>query len=158
MKHSLVSRVRGFLISDSEGGAIVEIAVTLPLVMLIMTGIFSFSMALYQKVQLAEAVSNAGHYLAVARGDHDPCASAINAVNSGAPGLTGNPIVVTLTLNGTALPTSCPGTAATDPSPTFASAQGESVTVGATYATNLAVYQNQYSTITLASQITEIVQ
>jgi hypothetical protein len=47
---------------------------------------------------------------------------------------------------------------ATDPSPTFASAQGETVTVGATYATSLGVYQSQYSTITLASQISEIVQ
>lgn len=158
MKHSLVSRVRELLVSDSEGGAIVEIAVTLPLVMLVMTGIFSFSMALYQKVQLAEAVSNAGHYLAVARGDHDPCANAVADVSAGAPGLTANPIVVTLTLNGTALPQSCPGTKATDPSPNFASAQGQRVTVGATYSTSLGVYQSQYSTITLASQISEVVQ
>jgi Flp pilus assembly protein TadG len=158
MKHSLVSRVRSLLLSDSEGGAIIEIAVTLPLVMLIMTGIFSFSLALYQKLQLAEAVSNAGHYLAVARGDHDPCANAVADVIAGAPGLTANSIVVTMSLNGTALPQSCPGTLATDPSSTFASAQGETVTVGATYVTSLGVYQSQYSTLTLASQISEIVQ
>ena len=60
MMKSVISRVRRFLHSDSEGGALVEMAVTLPLIMLIMTGIFSFSMALYQKLQLAEAVAAAG--------------------------------------------------------------------------------------------------
>ena len=61
-------RVRTFLRSREEGGALVEMAVTLPIVMVIMTGVFSFSIALYQKLQLAEAVSVGGRQLAVARG------------------------------------------------------------------------------------------
>jgi len=47
-------------------------AVTLPIVMAVMTGIFSFSIALYQKLQLAEAVSNAGHMLVTDGGDNGP--------------------------------------------------------------------------------------
>jgi Flp pilus assembly protein TadG len=156
MKHSLVSRVRGLLVSDSEGGAIVEIAVTLPLVMLIMTGIFSFSMALYQKVQLAEAVSNTGHYLAVARGDHDPCANAIADVYAGAPGLTANNINITITQAGTTLPASCPGIGANGPSTTLV--QGDSATVQVTYSTGLGVYGSQFSNFNLTSQISEVIQ
>ena len=91
---SEIARLRGLFGTDSEGGALVEMAVTLPIVMAVMTGIFSFSIALYQKLQLAEAVSNAGHLLATDRGDTDPCTTATNAVYAAAPGL----LVVELSL------------------------------------------------------------
>ncbi len=159
MKHSLSARVRSRFVSDSEGGAIVEIAVTLPLVMRIMTGIFSFSMALYQKVLLAEAISNAGHYLATARGAYDPCASAVAAVENGAPGLTASKLTIKMSLAGVALPASCPGAAAGDPSATFGtSSQGETVTIGASYPMVLGVYGRQFPSFTIASEISEVVQ
>jgi Flp pilus assembly protein TadG len=153
MQYSLFSRVRCFVAEDSEGGALVEMAVTLPLVMLIMTGIFSFSSVLYQKLQLAEAVSNSGHYLATARGDTDPCATAITAVTSGAPALKSNNITITLTQNGSALPTSCPTT-----STSSTLVQGSTVLVRASYPTGLALYGSSYASINLGSQISEVVQ
>jgi Flp pilus assembly protein TadG len=156
MKNSLVARVRRFVVSDSEGGALVEMAVTVPLVFLIMTGIFSFSTCLYQKIQLAEAVSNAGHYLAVARGDHDPCATATNSILNGSPGLSTSLLTVTLSQNGTTLPASCPGSGTNGASSTLI--QGANVQVNATYQTGLAVYGTPYSSINLGSQITEVVQ
>lgn len=153
MKTSLVSRVRRFFGSDSEGNALVEMAVTLPLVMLIMTGIFSFSFVLYQKLQLAEAVSNAGHYLATARGDSDPCANAIADVYAAAPGLTQANITITLSQAGTTLPTSCPTT------PTSSTLQqGSTAVVTATYPTGLTVYGTSYASFSLASQVSEVVQ
>jgi Flp pilus assembly protein TadG len=153
MQNSLFSRLRCSVAEDSEGGALVEMAVTLPLVMLIMTGIFSFSTVLYQKLQLAEAVSNAGHYLATARGDTDPCATAIAAVKSSVPGLAAKNITVTLTQNGTALATSCPTT-----STSSTLVEGSNVTVLASYPTGLALYGSGYSSIDLGSQISEVVQ
>jgi Flp pilus assembly protein TadG len=153
VKTSLVSRVRGLLSSDSEGGAIVEMAVTLPLVMLILTGIVSFSFVLYQKLQLAEAVSNAGHYLATARGDTDPCANAIAAVQNAAPGLSPSQLTISLTQDGTALPTSCP----TTPSSSTL-VHGSTASVSATYPTALSVYGSSYSSFNLVSQISEVVQ
>lgn len=149
MRHSLVSRVRRFLVADSEGGALVEMAVTLPLVMIIMTGIFSFSFALYQKLQLAEAVSNAGHYLAVARGDTNPCATAINAVYAGAPALSSGAMNITLIDNGNPLPTSCNSSTLN---------QYDTVSVQVTYPTSLSVYGMPYAGFNLSQQITEIVQ
>lgn len=45
------------LFRSDRGSALVELAVALPIVMLIMTGIFSFSIALNQKLVLTEAIS-----------------------------------------------------------------------------------------------------
>jgi Flp pilus assembly protein TadG len=149
MRHSLVSRVRRFLVADSEGGALVEMAVTLPLVMIIMTGIFSFSFALYQKLQLAEAVSNAGHYLAIARGDTNPCATAINSVYNAAPALSSSSMVISLSENGTALPNSCSGDALV---------KYDTVSVLVTYPTSLSVYGMPYAAFNLSQQVTEVVQ
>ena len=152
MKLPLVVRARKALLSDSEGGALVEMAVTLPVLMLILTGIVSFSISLYQKLQLAEAVSNAGHYLATARGDSDPCAKAIQAVIAGAPGLASSNLTVTLSDNGTAMSTSCPSSGGS------ALTRGDVAQVTATYPTSLAIYGFRYSSFNMASQITEVVQ
>lgn len=159
MKNFVVVQLRRLLDSESEGSSLVELAVTLPLVMLVMTGIFSFSMALYEKVALSEAVSNAGSYLATARGLHDPCAGAIAAVDSAAPGIPANKITVVVTLAGTALPATCPGTGTTGASATFPTgSKGEDVTIEATYVTGLGIFRRQYTNVTLASQISEVVQ
>jgi Flp pilus assembly protein TadG len=158
MKHSLVSRVRRLIVADSEGNALVEMAVTLPLVMLVMTGIFAFSVAIYQKLQLAEAVSNAGHYLATSRGDHDPCANAVNAIDNGAPGLTASNISISMSLAGAPLPSSCPGSGTNGPSTTFSTAQGETVQVAAGYTTALPVFGLPFTSVNLGTQISEVVQ
>jgi Flp pilus assembly protein TadG len=155
MNSSLVSRVRGF-VSNSEGNAMVELGVTLPLVLLVMSGIFGFSLLLYQKVQLAEAVSNCGRYLAVARGDHDPCANAMNAVYAAVPSLVQSNITINLTQNGSTLPTSCPGPGTTGASTILA--QGATATVQVSYSTSLLVYGAQYGNMTLGSKISEVVQ
>jgi len=152
MKKSVISRVYRFFHSDSEGGALVEMAVTLPLLMLIMTGIFSFSFTLYQKLQLAESVSNAGRYLATARGDTDPCATTISQIKSAAPGLSSTNMTITLTDNGTALATTCPATGGS------ALTKGDNVIVKVVYPTSLSVYGFGYTSFNLTSQITEIVQ
>ena len=75
-----------FLVSSEHGGALVEIAVAMPILMVMLTGIFSFSIALYQKLQLSEAVSNGGRYLATARGQTDPCSLTTSAIYAAASG------------------------------------------------------------------------
>jgi Flp pilus assembly protein TadG len=133
---SLVSRLRGLFVSDSEGGALVEMAVTLPIAMAVMTGIFSFSIVLYQKLQLCEAVSNAGHLLAADRGDTDPCGSATAAIyGSGV--------------------TTCPGPSGATNANMVANGTAE---VQASYTCVLGVYGTNYSSCSVATQITENVQ
>ncbi len=143
--------------SQDEGSAVVEMAVTLPLIMLIMTGIFSISTALYQKLQLAEAISSAGRALAVDRGDHDPCATTVNAIYAAAPGLSKTSLTITITLNGVATTSgTCPGSGTSNPNTNLA--EGSNAVVSATYPTGLAIFGAKYASFNMASQITEVVQ
>jgi hypothetical protein len=51
-KKSLLGRIRRGLWSGEEGNALVELAFVAPIVMLLLTGVASFSMALYSYQQL----------------------------------------------------------------------------------------------------------
>jgi len=139
--------------SSEEGSALVEMAILLPMMMLIMTGIFSFSLLLFQQIQLTETVCNAGRYLAVARAASDPCATAYSAINN-APGLGANP-TITITQNGTALPTTCPYNTTTGVSYLT---QGATVNVSVVSKGSLAVHGFTPGSFNLGSQISEIVQ
>lgn len=92
-----------------QGSAIVELAFGLPILFLILTGIFWFSIALYQKLELAEAVSVGGRFIAVDRGDTDPCAAAASKLYAAAPGLTQSNITLSFTINGVPSGPTCPG-------------------------------------------------
>ncbi|HEY2470740.1 MAG TPA: TadE/TadG family type IV pilus assembly protein [Terracidiphilus sp.] len=139
--------------SDVQGGALVEMAVTLPLILLLMTGIFSFSVALYQKLQLAEAVSNAGRVLAAERGDTDPCKTTTSALYAAAPGLAQSNLTISYTLNGVSV-----GSGVTSCSGTTNMIAGGSAQITATYPTSVSVYGKGLSSFNLATQITEVVQ
>jgi Flp pilus assembly protein TadG len=155
---SFVSRLRNLLGSSSEGNAIVETAVMLPVLMIMVTGISSFSLALYQKVQLCEAVSNAGHRLVSDLGDTDPCATATQALYAAAPGLNSANITLTYTINaknyGTGV-TSCPGPSGGANTDMTA---GQSVQVQASYPCIVGIYGIGTASCNIATQITEMVQ
>lgn len=151
-------RRRRSLLRSCEGGALVEVAVTLPIVMVIMTGIFSFSIALYQKLQLAEAVSVGGRQLAVARGQTDACTMVTNAIYAAAPGLTSNSITLTYVLNGTSPTNGTSNGAGVSSCSTTDLAAGTYAQVKATYPCSLSVYGMSYTSCSLGTQITEVVQ
>lgn len=159
-ERSVIARIRQFFGSDGEGGALVEMAVSLPLLLLILTGIFSFSVALYQKLQLAESVSTAGRTLAVSRGVVDPCQTASNALYAAAPGLTSSGITLKYTLNGvTTNGASCSGGGTT---PNANMVQGQNAQVQAQYSCFLNVLwiwgNSMVGPCTLYAQVTEVVQ
>jgi len=89
-------------------------ALVTPLVLLLMTGMFSVSMVTYQKLQLAEAASAGARYLAVDRGDNDPCASTANVVYAAAPTLSKTKLSLSFVINGTSYSNTatCSGTTA----------------------------------------------
>jgi Flp pilus assembly protein TadG len=150
---NLLVRTRVRLSHADEGSALVEMAVVLPLVMLIMTGIFSFSLLLFRQIQLTETVCNGGRYLAVARAAADPCASVYSAIQN-SPGLGVNPTIA-ITQNGTTMPTTCPYNTTTNTSYLI---QGATVNVSVVSTSGLAVYGSAFKTFYLGSQISEIVQ
>ena len=51
----------------------VETALVMPVILLLMTGIFSFSIALYQKLELAHGVASGARFLSTDKADVDPC-------------------------------------------------------------------------------------
>jgi Flp pilus assembly protein TadG len=155
-KNSLVARVRRFFGADSEGGALVEMAISLPLLLLMMTGIFSFSIALYQKLQLSEAVGNAGRQLAVSRGVPDPCDTATKAIYAAAPGLSPSSMTLSYTIGGTTTKsTTCTSSSAL-------MTAGGNAEIQASYSCFLNVLwmwgKSMKGPCTISSQVTEVVQ
>lgn len=154
-KMSMTARIRNAFSSKSEGGALVEMAVTMPLLLLIMTGIFVFAIALYQKLELAEAVAAGGRFLAVDRGDHDPCATTATKVQAAAPTL--GTITLTFSLNGgTATGPTCPGSGTTGQNTNMIS--GKNAQITGSYTCTLKAYNYTYPGCSLATTITEVVQ
>jgi Flp pilus assembly protein TadG len=157
-KYRQLAAIKSFVGGGEEGGALVELGLTLPILCVIITGIFSFSLALYQKLELAQAVGAGGRFLAVdINGDADPCASTAAKVYASAPGL--NPTNMTFTFSGSGNGTSMSYPAGT--SPKCGSAvltTGGTVTVQVSYPCTLSVYGLSLTACSLNSQVTEVLQ
>jgi Flp pilus assembly protein TadG len=151
---------------SSQGSALVEMAITLPLIMLIMTGIFSFSIALSQKLILTEAVSAGGRTIAADADDTDPCTTATNAIYAAAPSLKSASITLTYTLNPTPLTsttavsygsgtTKCPGASGAANANLVSGGNAE---IQASYPCEISVYGKSLGSCTINSAIQEDVQ
>jgi Flp pilus assembly protein TadG len=82
-----------------EGGTLVEFAVMVPLLVTILTGTASFSMALYSFQQLGSATSNAAQLVGNEQGlIADPCASVVTAVTGALPNWTAGNLTYTVTI------------------------------------------------------------
>ena len=152
-KSTVLQRIYRRWITDDRGGALVETGVSLPVVLLLMTGIFSFSVALYQKLALAEAVSAGGRVLAVERGDTDPCATTTAAIYAAAPTLSQSNMTISYVLNGIPV-----GNGITTCSGTSNMVSGAPAKIIATYPTTIGVYGTSWGSFNLGTQITEVVQ
>lgn len=147
------------ILRGRDGNAIVEMAFGLPILFLVFTGIFWFSMTLYQKLQLAEAVSVGGRYLAIDRGDTDPCASTATKIYSAAPGLKEASMTLSFDINGVTTGASCAGASG---SPNANMVSGGDAQITATYPCTLAFFpafgKSPSTACSLTSTVEEIVQ
>lgn len=135
-----------------EGSALVETALVLPIICLLMTGIFSFSIALYQKLELAQAVASGARFISTDRGDTDPCASTVAKIRSAAPTLTAASINATFVLNGNSYnANTCTAGAAN--MTTSGTAQ-----VSATYPCTLSAYGMSFGACSISESVTVEVQ
>jgi Flp pilus assembly protein TadG len=134
-------RLRVLLRRGEEGQALVELALTVPAVMTILTALFAFALAFSNELTLTSAVGVAGENLIKTRNAlnsdgtavlTDPCAQALASIQGAAPSLNPANIGVTLTLNnGTPVTAStCPSAATTMTNKSF---DKDPVTVTATY-------------------------
>jgi Flp pilus assembly protein TadG len=137
---------------DEEGGALVEIALTVPVLLGVLTGIVTFGLAFSNQLTLTQAVGVAGQYLSESRDSNDPCADTFNALKNAAPGLTAANINMTITINGTVKT----GTTCTSAQTLLKQAQGFPVSVYATYPCSLAIYGRSFANnCQLTAKVTE---
>jgi Flp pilus assembly protein TadG len=157
---SICELVRAHLCTNNEGGALVEFAVVLPILLLTLMGIFTFGIAMNNYSELTESVNNGARVLAINRGQTtDPCALTVAAIYAAAPTLAQTKFVFTFVLDGTTYTgTSCSSSSTTTGAAAYL-VQGKSAEVTATYPCNLTVYGVNYAPgCTLRAQTTEIVQ
>jgi Flp pilus assembly protein TadG len=154
-KNRLSTAAKTFIDRGEEGGALVEMAVTLPVLFLVMTGIFSFSIALYQKLELAQAVSTGSRFLATDRGDTDPCASTATKVYAAAPSLSPSGMTFSFVLTGTSGTSTTYSTASCSGA---VMATGGSAQLKITYPCTLQVYGVNFSGCSLSTAVTEVIQ
>jgi Flp pilus assembly protein TadG len=135
----------------NRGQSMLELAFVFPLMLMVVTGIFAFSFAFYEKLQLEAGVDAGSRYLQIIRtSTSDPCADTLTAIENAAPSLNPSQIGLTLTMNGTAVNAkSCAGDQ-TD------LVQGSLVTVLATYPCTLPIYGMTFaSNCQLSAQVSE---
>jgi Flp pilus assembly protein TadG len=152
-------RLRAFLRSGEEGQSLVELALTLPIMLMIMTGIFAFGIIFYNQLTLGSAVDTGGRYLqSIALTTTDPCADTFTAITQAAPTLNPAKIGLTIVLNAT---NSTTAAATTKTGTTCSGAQSNFVllspaTVTATYPCSIPIYgYTSTGTCQLTSSTTE---
>jgi Flp pilus assembly protein TadG len=152
-----VARFRSF---GEEGQSLIEMAMVLPVFLLVTTGILAFGIAFNNYIQLTEATSVAAQALAISRAQTtDPCATAASAVYTAAPQFTQGNLSFSFVLNGT----SYSGTSCSSSSNTTGAAgnlvQGGNATVMVSYPCALQVFGANYApSCSLQAKMTEFVQ
>ncbi len=169
--HSYVRRLmRAVGFKAEDGAALLEVAVTLPLLMTVIMAGASFSLAFYQLQELGNAVSAAAQVLGATAGTvTDPCAQVVSQVTAALPNLTsGNltyTVVITNAAGGTTTygPTTganltCKAAGANEPAATAeAPNEPQTVTVSYTYSW-LPIYTIKTPSSQLTSSMTTMAE
>lgn len=152
----------------SAGAAIVELALALPFLLIFMTGLFTFGVALNNYLMLTDAVSVSARQLAISRGNTtNPCTTVTAAFFGVSPLLSPSSLGFQITINGNPV-AGASGVWATSPSCSSSSTttgaaanlvQGANAQVYARYPCNLTIYGANFApTCYLYAQTTEVVQ
>lgn len=145
---------------QQQGQSVVEFALTLPILLLVVTGITTFGIAITNYVQLTESANVGGRALAISRNQVlDPCATAASAIQGAAPMLKASSMTYSFVLNGAAFS----GSTCTSPNVNSGAAgdlvQGQPATLTVTYPCVLRVYGVNYApSCMLTAKTTELVQ
>jgi Flp pilus assembly protein TadG len=153
----MIGAVHGF---NEQGQAMVEVALVLPILLLVLTGIFALGLAFNNYVILTEATNVGARALAISRGSTtDPCATASSAVIAAAPLLVPANLTFTFVLNGTSYSGASCSSGSTTTGASANLVQGGNALVTVTYPCSLAVDGAIYAPgCVLQAQITELVQ
>lgn len=140
----------------NEGQSMVEFALTLPIMLLIVTGICTFGIAMNNYLLLTDATNAGARQLSILRGQaSDPCATVVSTVKGAAPLLVANNLTFTFTIDGTTYN----GNTCTAGATGLNNSQGDPTTLKVTYPCTIKVYgANLVPGCMLTAQTAELVQ
>lgn len=157
-----LSRAFRALIVQEDGGPLVEMAVVLPLMMLIITGMTGLGIVLNQYLVLTNATQVGAMQVAISAGESgfDPCNVAATAVAAASPTLVASNITYTFQFSGvTGSVGPFKGTSASTCTTDAASVTAQTtVTVETQYPASLLIFGFKPSTINMQSWTAELVQ
>ena len=153
------SKLRQLLIQE-RGQSLVEFALTVPFLLLVVTGIAAFGVAFNNYMMLTEATSVGARQLTVSRGQTtDPCKTFSNAVYAAAPLLRPANLTFSISLNGIAYPGATCNSQSTTTGAAANMVLGTNAIVTVTYPVSVTVYGFKVvPASTLTAQLTELMQ
>jgi len=169
-------RLKDLFTSHCEGGALVEMALVVPIMLTLITGMASFGIALNNYLLLSHAADVGARYLAINQGNFsngattNPCAMAATQIQAAAIGIAASQLSYSITLTPTATGTATTYTSSNGTSG-FASGTGcvtggtanmgtggGIVTVSVSHSVTPFVVFWSNRTLSLAATTTEIIQ
>jgi Flp pilus assembly protein TadG len=158
---TLRNRIMTFLANrEDHGSAVIEIALTMPLLLLMFTGITAFGLTISNYQMLLHGTLVGTQALAISRGQSlDPCATAAGALYLAVPNLSDSKLTFTFVINGTTFngPTCSSSSTSTGAAGDMVQDGTASMTV--TYPCSLQVYKaNNFPNCTLTASSTELIQ
>jgi Flp pilus assembly protein TadG len=158
---SIRARARAILSKNQDNGsALIEMAFTLPVLMLLSSGMCVMGIAMNNYLILTNATAVAARQLSVSRGQTlDPCATAVSALTTAAPTLTASKLTYSYVFNGIAYS----GTSCSSANYTSGAAsnmvQGQPAQMVVNYPCSLVGYNANFAPgCSLRAQLTEVVQ
>jgi Flp pilus assembly protein TadG len=140
------------MLKNDRGVSAIEFAIIAPVLLMIVTGIFKFGVAMNQYMTLTNAVAQGALTLALSRGTTTPYSSMTAAITAAAPGLASAQTTITVKINGTAC--------TSDATCVALMVAGQPALVKATYPCNLTVMGVNYapSGCSLKAQTAQMIQ
>lgn len=149
---------------NDDGGALVEMAIALPVMMLLTTAIVSFGLLLSSYLVVSHAVDVGARNLALSRGaSTNPCADAVSVIQNAAPTLASSSLNYTFqigtdTFSGNSTGFSGTGSSSCSQLGVSDMVAGSKATVTVSFPMQLAVYGWAPRTLNLTSSTSEIIQ
>lgn len=150
---------------SDEGGALVEFAVVLPMMMLLITGMFSFGVVLNNYMVLTTSIGNGSRALALSRGQtsptlaaSDPCAYAVQVAETSGPSLNSKGMSFNIAWTTTNSSGATTTTNYTNSCPGMSLNQGDTVQVSGNYAVNIFLYGWKPAALNMTAAAADLVE
>jgi Flp pilus assembly protein TadG len=146
--------------SEERGSSLVEMAICVPILLMLVTGITSFGIVLNNYLMLTSAVEVGGRQLAIIRGNSlDPCKDVATTIATASPLLKSANLKFTFNFNGTAYSNLTYPAGATCTAGAALVTESLPMQVLVTYPCSLSIYgKNLIPNCSLTAQVTELEQ